>query len=144
MPSSDEKLQKIECGAVSGNEMSEFDGFYFVPDYDDYDGNYKLAFFKFKEEWTDAKPVDKSEMGFTYHMAFFKEDEEGMPQFDDAFEAVLSDPLVYIKNLVGSGLSGCIVKKTEESENWWTEYMEFITKGKFKEKVSDALKSLAE
>ena len=144
MPSIDEKLQKTEIESVSGNEMSKFDGFYFVPDYDDFEGNYKLAFFNFKEEWTGAKPVDKSEMGYTYHMAFFKEDEEGMPQFDDAFEAILSDPLVYIKNLVGSGLSGCIVKKTEQSENWWTEYLDFITNGTFKKKVDEALKSLAE
>ena len=115
MPPSDEKVQQIESGTISGDEMSKFDGFYFVPDYDDYDENYKLAFFNFKEEWTMAKPIEKSEMGYKYHMAFFREDEEGMPQFDDAFEAILSDPIVYIKNLVGSGLSGCIVKKTEHS-----------------------------
>jgi hypothetical protein len=144
MFSSKEKTQKTETEGVSGDEMNKFDGFYFVPDYDDYDGNYKLAFFNFKEEWTAAKPVDTSEMGYTYHMAFFKEDEEGMPQFDDAFEAILSDPIVYIKNLVGSGLSGCIVKKTEHSENWWTEYLDFITNGTFKKKVDEALKSLAE
>ena len=144
MPSSDEKLQKMESEAVSGDEMSKFDGFYFVPDYDDYDGNYKLAFFNFKEEWTMAKPIEKSILGFKYHMAFFKEDENGMPQFDDAFEAILGDPIVYIKNLVGSGLSGCIVKKTEKSENWWVEYLDFITNGTFKKKVSEALNSLAE
>jgi hypothetical protein len=144
MPSSDEKVQQIESGTISGDEMSKFDGFYFVPDYDDYDENYKLAFFNFKEEWTMAKPIEKSDMGYKYHMAFFKEDEEGMPQFDDAFEAILSDPIVYIKNLVGSGISGCIVKKTETSENWWVEYLDFITNGKFKQKVNEALKSLAE
>ena len=144
MPSFDEEMQKDEVDSVSGDEMSKFDGFYFIPDHDDFDGNYKLAFFNFKEEWTKANPVEESEMGYKYHMAFFEEDEEGMPKFDDAFEAILSDPLVYIKNLVGTGLSGCIVKKTEQSENWWTEYLDFITKGKFKEKMNDALKSLAE
>ena len=144
MPSSDEKLEKMEPETLSGDEMSKFDGFYFVPDYDDYEGNYKLAFFNFKEEWTMAKPIEKSNMGYKYHMAFFKEDEDGMPQFDDAFEAILADPIVYIKNLVGSGLSGCIVKKTETSENWWIEYLDFITNGKFKQKVSEALNFLAE
>jgi hypothetical protein len=144
---SKENQQKDEdesAESVSGNEMSDFDGFYFVPDYDDFDENYKLAFFNFKEEWTKAEPVDKSEMGFTYHMAFFKENEEGLPEFEDAFEAILVDPLVYIKNLVGSGVSGCIVKKTEQSDNWWTEYLDFITNGTFKKKVNEALKSLAE
>lgn len=144
MASLSEKTEKPDFQSVSGDEMTKFDGFYFVPDYDDFEGNYKLAFFNFKEEWTNAKAVDESEMGYTYHMAFFREDDEGMPAFDDAFEAILSDPLVYIKNLVGSGLSGCIVKKTEYSENWWTEYLDFITNGTFKEKVDSALKSLAE
>ena len=144
MSSSDNKLKNNEPEALTGDEMSRFDGFYFVPDYDDYDGNYKLAFFNFKEEWTMAEPVEKSQMGYTYHMAFFREDENGMPQFDDAFEAILADPMIYVKNLVGSGLSGCIVKKTETSDNWWTEYLDFITNGAFKKKVNDALKSLAE
>ncbi len=144
MPSSDDKLQKVEPEAISGDEMSRFDGFYFVPDYEDFEGNYKLAFFNFKEEWTLAEPIEKSQLGYKYHMAFFKEDENGMPQFDDAFEAILGDPIVYIKNLVGSGLSGCIVKKTETSENWWVEYLDFVTGNKFKQKVNEALKSIAE
>jgi hypothetical protein len=140
----EQSKNKILGKTISGDEMSKFDGFYFVPDYDDYDGNYKLAFFNFKEEWTMAKPIEKSNLGYKYHMAFFKEDENGLPEFDDAFEAILADPIVYIKNLVGSGLSGCIVKKTETSENWWVEYLDFITNGKFKQKVSEALNSLAE
>ena len=144
MFSSKEKTQKTEAEGVNGNEMSKFDGFYFVPDYDDFEENYKLAFFNFKEEWTKAEPIEESEMGFKYHMAFFKENEEGVPEFEDAFEAILVDPLVYIKNLVGSGISGCIVKKTEQSDNWWTEYLDFITNGTFKKKVNEALKSLAE
>jgi hypothetical protein len=144
MSHSDEKLEKDDQESLSGDEIDKFDGFYFVPDYDDYDEIYKLAFFKFKDEWTMAKPIEKSEMGYKYHMAFFREDENGVPSFDDAFEAILSDPLVYIKNLVGSGLSGCIVKKTEQSENWWTEYLDFITNGTFKKKVNEALKSIAE
>ena len=144
MFSSKEKTQKTEAEGVNGDEMIKFDGFYFVPDYDDFEENYKLAFFNFKEEWTKAEPIEESEMGFKYHMAFFKENEEGVPEFEDAFEAVLVDPLVYIKNLVGSGISGCIVKKTEQSDNWWTEYLDFITNGTFKKKVNEALKSLAE
>lgn len=144
MFSSKEKTQKTEAEGVNGDEMIKFDGFYFVPDYDDFEENYKLAFFNFKEEWTKAEPIEESEMGFKYHMAFFKENEEGVPEFEDAFEAILVDPLVYIKNLVGSGISGCIVKKTEQSDNWWTEYLDFITNGTFKKKVNEALKSLAE
>ena len=35
--------------AISGNEMEEFDGFYFIPDSEDFDNNYKMVFFNMKE-----------------------------------------------------------------------------------------------
>ena len=36
MFSSKEKTQKTEAEGVNGDEMIKFDGFYFVPDYDDF------------------------------------------------------------------------------------------------------------
>ena len=46
-----------------------------------------------------------------------------MPEFDDAFEAILGDPESYIKNLVGAGLYGCVVKKTTKSGKWFEDYL---------------------
>ena len=44
----------------------KYDGFYFVPDYDDYYANLKLAFFSFKDEMKDAERLldDVDEMDF--------------------------------------------------------------------------------
>ena len=127
------------------NDMEDYDGFYFLPSVDDEDeATYKLAFFNFKDEYANSKPIEATEMGNKYHMCFFKTADNGAPIFDDAFEAILADPIVYVDNLTGSGLGGCIVKKTDKSEGWWTDYLDYITGGEFKKKVVEAFGSIAE
>mgnify|MGYP000338725195 CR=1 FL=1 len=44
-------------------------------------------------------------------------------EFDDAFEAILGDPESYIKNLVGAGLYGCVVRKTTKTGKWFDNYL---------------------
>ena len=133
-------------GHLADNDMEDYDGFYFIPSYDEEDeeDSYKLAFFNLKDESANGTPVDSSEMGSMYHMCFFKTADNGAPIFDDAFEAILADPIVYVNNLTGSGLGGCIVKKTDKSEKWWTDYLDYITGGEFKKKVVEAFGSIAE
>jgi hypothetical protein len=46
-----------------------------------------------------------------------------MPEFNDAFEAILGDPESYIKNLVGAGLYGCVVRKTTKTGKWFENYL---------------------
>lgn len=127
------------------NEMDGYDGFYFIPSYDDEDEeSYKLAFFNLKDDCANGVPVESNSMGSMYHMCFFKTADSGAPIFDDAFEAILADPIVYVNNLVGSGLGGCILKKTDKSESWWIEYLDYITGKEFKHKVKEAFGSIAE
>jgi hypothetical protein len=97
-----------------------FDGFWFLPN--DEEG-LRLSYFTFGEEFGGGTPVGGNQLGDTYHLAFFKENEEGMPEFDDAFEAILGDPQTYIKNLVGAGLYGCVVRKTTKSGKWFEDYL---------------------
>ena len=97
-----------------------FDGFWFLPC--DEDG-LKLSFFTFGEEFGGGNPIGNISIGDVYHLDFFKENEECMPEFDDAFEAILGDPESYIKNLVGAGLYGCVVKKTTKSGKWFEDYL---------------------
>lgn len=126
----------------SDEDVSEnYDGFYFVPMDNEEELNYKLAFFKFQDEYANSIPVDS---GNTFHIAFFKQNEEGLPQFDDSFEAILTDPVVYINNLLGSDLSGCILRKTNKSEKWFAEYLDYITGGEFENKIRSYAKNLAE
>ena len=101
-----------------------FDGFWFLPC--DEEG-LNLSFFTFKDEYGGGTPIGGNQIGDNYHLAFFKENEEGMPEFDDAFEAILGDPESYIKNLVGAGLYGCVVRKTTKTGKWFEDYLFSIT-----------------
>jgi len=97
-----------------------YDGFWFLPNEEE---GLKLSYFTFGEDYGGGSPVGGNQLGDTYHLAFFKENEEGMPEFDDAFEAILGDPQTYIKNLVGAGLYGCVVRKTTKSGKWFEDYL---------------------
>ena len=52
------------------NEQA-FDGFWFLPNDDE---GLKLSFFTFGEDLAGGTPIDSTELGDTYHLAFFKED----------------------------------------------------------------------
>jgi len=97
-----------------------FDGFWFLPCEEE---GLNLSFFTFKDEYGGGTPIGGNQLGDNYHLAFFKENEEGLPEFDDAFEAILGDPESYIKNLVGAGLYGCVVRKTTKSGKWFEDYL---------------------
>jgi hypothetical protein len=100
-----------------------FDGFWFLPC--DEEG-LNLSFFTFKDEYGGGTPIGGNQIGDNYHLAFFKENEEGLPEFDDAFEAILGDPESYIKNLVGAGLYGCVVRKTTKTGKWFDDYLKSV------------------
>jgi hypothetical protein len=97
-----------------------FDGFWFLPC--DEEG-LNLSFFTFKDEYGGGTPIGGNQIGDNYHLAFFKENEDGLPEFDDAFEAILGDPESYVKNLVGAGLYGCVVRKTTKTGKWFEDYL---------------------
>ena len=101
-----------------------FDGFWFLPC--DING-LNLSFFTFKEEYSGGTTIDNSSNGDMYHLAFFKENEAGMPEFNDSFEAILGDPQNYVKNLTGTGLYGCVVRKTTKSGKWFEDYLTSVT-----------------
>jgi hypothetical protein len=101
---------------------NEYDGFYFLPD--ESNDDLQIAYFNFKDEFANATPIEHSSIGYKYHIAFFRRDKEGNPVFDDTFEAIFGDPTIYIKNLVGAGLYGCVLRKTEKSQEWFDEYLE--------------------
>jgi hypothetical protein len=100
-----------------------FDGFWFLPCEEE---GLNLSFFTFKDEYGGGTPIGGNQMGDNYHLAFFKENEEGLPEFDDAFEAILGDPESYIKNLVGAGLYGCVVRKTTKTGKWFDDYLKSV------------------
>jgi hypothetical protein len=100
-----------------------FDGFWFLPCEEE---GLNLSFFTFKDEYGGGTPIGGNQLGDNYHLAFFRENEEGLPEFDDAFEAILGDPESYIKNLVGAGLYGCVVRKTTKTGKWFDDYLKSV------------------
>jgi hypothetical protein len=104
---------------------SEYDGIWFLPLNDDSNALH-MQYFSFRDEFKNSAKVDSTPNGDTYYISFFRRLENNEPEFDDAFEAVFADPEVYIKNLVGAKLYGCIVRKTEESGKWFEDYLKNV------------------
>jgi len=100
----------------------EFDGFFFTPTEEE--DQLKLSFFEFNnDEYSGGIPLDSNSIGDTYHIAFFKPDENGIPVFDDSFEAIFADPVTYTNGLIGTDLFGCILRKTTKSAEWFNDYL---------------------
>lgn len=112
---------------LNAKPPENYDGFYFLPGRSD-EETFSLAFFNLKGEFENGKPVDGTSIGNCYHVAFFRRDANGHPAFDGDFEAIFADPTVYIEGLAGADIYGCVVRKTDKSEKWFTEYLE-KTKG---------------
>ena len=104
-------------------DPSEYDGIYFVPG--DEDDEFKVTCWQFdaNSKYYSTKPERLNEMGYTYHIAFFKTNDEGNPEFDEDYEVILGDPQAYVNGLADTGLFGCIVKKTEKSAEWFHNYL---------------------
>jgi hypothetical protein len=58
-----------------------------------------------------------------FHVAFFRMSKNKPPEFDEEFEAVFADPKVYVQNLIGAKICGTFLRKTENSGNFWKEYL---------------------
>lgn len=102
--------------------MKDFDGLYFTPGEEDTD--LTISYFRFDDDRNNATPVEGTDTGDKYHIAFFKYNENDEFVFDDTFEAIFSDPITYVKTLAGLNLFGCILRKTEKSQKWFDEYVQ--------------------
>jgi hypothetical protein len=100
--------------------MDGYDGFIFLP-HDEQEEGLEFRFIKYTEDFGD--PIENNESGDKYHVAFFKRDETGEFFFDETFEAIFSDPMVYVKNLRGMNLFGTIMRKQEKTSEWFKEYL---------------------
>jgi hypothetical protein len=122
----------------------EFDGIYFLPYEDEKEEGLLISYFDFKNEMAEGTPIEGTAVGPKYHIAFFKQDENGLPTFDESFEAILGDPGKYIQNLTGAGVYGCVVKKTEKSQKWFDDYLNRTLNHITMKKMVGCLKSILE
>lgn len=104
--------------------MEQYDGFFFYPFYEeDVHVDYSIEGFVFNDKKLKSKKIEFTEIGDMYHIAFFKADEKTVLKFDEDFEAIFVDPLTYVKNLIGSSLYGCMVRKTKKSGKWFKKFL---------------------
>lgn len=103
------------------NKPETYDGLYFLPGEED--DEMSFAFFDMKEESYDRQPIENTLIGDKFHIAFFKQDEDGGVVFDEHFEAIFADPMTYLQGFIGMGLYGCMVRKTESSTKWFNDYL---------------------
>jgi hypothetical protein len=97
---------------------NEYDGFFIMPG--DEEGEVELRYFTFKEDFGES--IDNTQVGNMYHVALFKDNETDM-EFNDCFEAIFADPVVYATNLAASNLYGTFVRKTAKSNDWFDDYL---------------------
>jgi hypothetical protein len=126
------------------NLPKDYDGFYFLPPDEEDVVGFQFQFFKFRDEYKDGTPIEGSTAGDKFHVAFFRRNEDGEPEFDDSFEAIFADPVVYVKNLMGTDIYGCFCRKTNKSEKWFEDYLTKTTKSVTIRKMVKALQSVVD
>jgi hypothetical protein len=124
------------------NLPKDYDGFYFLPPDDENLVGLQFQFFKFKDEYKGGTPIESSSVGDKFHVAFFRKNENGEPEFDDSFEGIFADPVVYVQNLMGTDIYGCFCRKTDKSEKWFVDYLTKTTKSVTIRKMVKALQSV--
>lgn len=123
-------------------KSTEFDGIYFLPGEED--GELIISYFDFKHDMAGGSVIESTPIGPKYHIAFFKKGEDNLPEFDAAFEAILSCPKTYIESLAGANVYGCIVKKTNKSQEWFDNYLQKALGHVTLRKMISVLKSILE
>jgi hypothetical protein len=111
--------KNLNLGSKTMADSKNFDGLYFVPG--DEDGQLEISFFTFNDEVNKGSPIENNAVGDKFHVALFKEDDEGDITFDETFEAIFADPVVYLKGLAEMGIYGTFVRKTEKSQKWFDD-----------------------
>tara|TARA_X000001388_G_scaffold23008_1_gene15646 strand:- start:1718 stop:2137 length:420 start_codon:yes stop_codon:yes gene_type:complete len=125
-----------------GEVPEKYDGFYFLPlETADQEG-FDFKFFNLKEEDTSHESIEGNNIGDMYHICILKRNKNNGADFDDAFEAILGDPLQYVMNLAGTGLYGTVLRKTKTSGKWFQDYLTDTKLKLYNKKVTKALKSI--
>ena len=125
-----------------GEAPEKYDGFYFLPlETADQEG-FDFKFFNVKEKDASHEAIDGTKQGDMYHICILKKTKNNEPEFDDAFEAILGDPLQYVMNLAGTGLYGTVLRKTKTSGKWFQDYLTDTKLKLYNKKVTKALKSI--
>lgn len=86
------------------------DGISFNPMNDEGD----VAFSGFK--YDKKSKYEFGNLGYRYHILLYKLCDDGFVVDLDLFEATLTDPTIYINNMINFGFFGVVCKKTKRSQ----------------------------
>lgn len=108
---------------VNSFDGTTYDGVFFFPAVDDEgDDVMTFNFWSFDGKYANKESIEATDAGNKFHVAFFKEGEAGY-EIDDTFEAIFTDPKVYLEGLIGSSLFGVMCRKTTNSTKWFQNYL---------------------
>lgn len=86
------------------------DGISFFPSEDE--ANLDIRGFMYNKK---SKYEIHENLGHRYHIILYKSDENRVVCEPDNFTAILTDPRVYVSNMINYGFYGLVVKKTKTS-----------------------------
>ena len=103
-------------------ELAEtpYDGFIFSP-HEELEEHTHIETFTYKEP---GQSVGGSKLGHNYEIVFLEHGEHGDMIIEDSFDAILSDPVVYLENLIKCGFYGIIGRKTTTSDIFFESIFE--------------------
>lgn len=91
------------------------DGISFLPI--NADGDLQINGFVYSRKYKEIK----SELGNFYHILVYKATEYGEIHNSDNFTAILTDPRVYVENLIKNDFYGVVTKQTTGSKRFVSE-----------------------
>ena len=103
-------------------KQEEFDCLTFFPDYEQ--DALRIEGQRYKNF---GEKVDGSIMGDWWHVILFKEGDDKFTNLDN-FDAILSEPLEYISQLIPQGWYGMVAKKTTTSPEFIKRTLDIINK----------------
>jgi hypothetical protein len=74
-----------------------------------------------------GEPLDKTEVGHSWHIVLFQTDEDGSAKDIDVFDAVLSEPREYVSGLIPMDIYGVVARKTTTSKIFLDDFVAKIS-----------------
>jgi hypothetical protein len=103
-------------------QSEDYDCLTFFPDYEEKALKIEGQLYK-----NPGEKIPGSIMGDWWHVILFKEGGESFTNLDN-FDAILSEPLEYISQLIPQGWYGMVAKKTTTSEKFIQKTLDILNK----------------
>ena len=110
----------------------KYDGFNVLPDPDT--GTICVSFFNLTDEYANGTPIENTKLGDKFQVILYKNIGNFEIRYDEHFEAIFADPVVYMQNLLPN-FSGTFFRKTTKSEKMYDDYLTHVVQNAMIEKL---------